>query len=318
MSRSHRSEVKAMSIAAVALASLVAGGIDAHAATGPVAKLEAKVLQISGRTLASGAVIPAGTALRPVTLSTDDPDAGPQGPLGLNNDPTTLVQGEAVTVRINGTVVATVVPAMRATALQTDAGAFTALVFSAGGNSYALPQYNQPIAGATRTTGASTLNASGVGSIVTYWYGVLPQRAVVSAGSAFSQVTEFGTITSSGVGDFLLYDADGVRGNGGSSGNEVILQDLKGLPSNGIVGRLNNRAGVDVLATVQFTDGRTLVARAVRYDSFGAYYTSSSYLIDSAALALAGQNIRTVATVVSSTPSGHGLNWQALGFTPRP
>ena len=75
--------------------------------------------------------------------------------------------------------------------------------------------------------------------------------------------------------------------------------------------------GKCVSHTVQFTDGRTLVARAVRYDSFGAYYTSSSYLIDSAALALAGQNIRTVATVVSSTPSGHGLNWQALGFTPR-
>jgi hypothetical protein len=318
----HSSKIRGGAARGVSVALLVAmaastGAATAQAAAGPpVANLAAQVLKISGRTFGGGAVIPKGVSLEKVSLTTADPDSGPQGPLGLSNDPFTLVQGEAVTVRVNGAVVATTVPPLRAASLQTDAGTFTVLVFNAGGNAYAIPQYNQPIVGVTRTVARSRLNESPVGSTVTYWYGLLPENARVLHGTAFSQVTEFGTVTSSGPADYLLYDADAVRGSGDSIGDEVALRDLGGAPSNGVVGRLALEHGTEVLATIAFENGAFLVARAVRYDSFGPYSTTSSYLVDAAALAAAGQSIRTIATVVSSSPVAHDLNWEALGFRP--
>lgn len=310
-----RRAYQATAAAALGLATLGSSPGLAAAATTPVANLQVQVLKISGRTLGSGATIPAGTSLQQVTLTTDDPDSGPQGPLGLNPDPTTLFAGEAVTMRADGALIATAVPAMRATALRTDAGTFTVLVFSAGGNSYALPQYNQPITTVTRTVAPSTLNTSAASSIVTYWNGLLPAGATVRHGSAFSQVTEVGTVTSTAVADYVLYDADAIRGSGDSSGDEVVLRDLKGAPSYGSVGRLNGSVGVEVLATVRFADGAIGAVRAVRYDNYAAYSTSSSYLFEAAALAAAGQTVQNVTGVLSTSPLSHGLTWPQLGFT---
>jgi hypothetical protein len=309
-----RRAAQPVAAAAVGLAALVGAGPGAAAAATPVANLQVQVLKINGQTLGAGATIPAGTLLQQVTLTTDDPDSGPQGPLGLNSDPTALVLGEAVTLRVNGALVATAVPAMRAAALRTDAGTFTVLVFSAGGNSYALPQYNQPITTVTRTVAPSTLNAGAASSIVTYWNGLLPAGATVRHGSAFSQVTEAGTVTSAAVADYVLYDADAIRGSGDSSGDEVVLKDLKGAPSNGSVGRLNSSVGVEVLATVRFANGAIGVVRAVRYDNYAAYYAISSYLFDGAALAAAGQTVQNVTGVLSTSPLNHGLTWPQLGF----
>ena len=47
----------------------------------PVANFEVIALRILGLTLGSGGVLPAGTVLQRVTVSTDDPATGPQGPL---------------------------------------------------------------------------------------------------------------------------------------------------------------------------------------------------------------------------------------------
>ncbi len=73
--------------------------------------------------------------------------------------------------------------------------------------------------------------------MVTYWYGLLPAHATAVHGRAFSQLCEFGAVTSAGVGDFVFYDADILCVSGERTGDEVIptdpataLKDLNQLP----------------------------------------------------------------------------------------
>ena len=55
--------------------------------------------------------------------------------------------------------------------------------------------------------------------------------------------------------------------------------------------------------------------RAVHNESFGPYYTSTSYLSEAAELVASGKPIGAIAAVLMATPSRHGLNWPALGFS---
>ena len=126
---------------------------------------EGNVFRLSGLTLGSGGTIPTGTTLEKVVLTTRDLDQG--GTEGLSLD-----AGEAANLLINGTLIATVVPQMRATLLVTDAGSFTVLVFSVGGNSYALAPFNTNFAAITHTTAPATLNIGAVTGISPIQYGL--------------------------------------------------------------------------------------------------------------------------------------------------
>ena len=88
---------------------------------------EGNVFKLSGLTLGAGGTIPTGITLEKVVLTTRDLDLG-------GNDGLSLTAGEAANLLINGTLITTIVPQMRATLLVTDAGSFTVLVFSVGGN----------------------------------------------------------------------------------------------------------------------------------------------------------------------------------------
>ncbi len=300
----HNRSVTRRTLSAVGIAVVVglgAGSTAVNAAAGPaVANLGTTVFKISGKTFGASATIPAGTALQKVSLTTDDPDAGPQGVLGLNNDPSTLVTGEAVTVKVNGATIATVFPGARATSLATDAGTFTVLVFSAGGNSYAIPRRGQEISAVTATTASSKLNAGAVSSIVTLDYGFLPVGAPARNGQAAVVNGEGATAATRAA--VTVYDVDDVRANSDSVGDEVGV-------------RIWLRNGEEVLATVQFADGSFGVVRGVRYVVTGSYglYTAS-YLFESAALTSAGKTINDVQSVLSAAAATHGLTWSALGL----
>ena len=136
---------------------------------------------------------------------------------------------------------------------------FRVLVFSAAVSTYPVPETNQALAGVTRAVSCSTLNSGAVGSVVTYWYGLLPAHSTADHGRAFSPLCEFGAATSSGVGDFVFCDADILRDSGERAGDEVIPTDPATAPQGARATQLNVRAGVEVAATVQFADGSTRV-----------------------------------------------------------
>ena len=309
-SSTRRSRRAVAAIGAVSAALIGVTGA-AHAAAPPVANLQVKVLKISGLTLGSAATIPSGTSLQVVTMTTLDPDSGPQGPLGLNPDPFSLVRGEAMTVTINGVTVAAKFPDLRAVALPTNTGTSTYLVFSAGGNSYALPKLNQNLSGITKTIATSKLNLYPVPSVITYEYGVLPEAALVFSGKVYTQGPAGGSL-----GDYLVYDADRIRGSGDSAGDEVILQDLHGAITYSYVDTVRFPASPGVLATLQFTDGTIQAVRGIAVSQSCAYCdTVTRYLFDSAALASSGHTVSSIASVISSAPSANSLNWEQLGFT---
>ena len=217
---------------AVVAASALAGAASAQAAT-PVADLETTVLRIAGPPV-SGTTIPAGTSLTPVRLTTSDPEtvAGDGGvlvagqPEVRSKNPRFVlpaVPAETATFGINGVVVATSVPALRAAWLQTDQGPVGALVFTAGGVSYAIPQLNVSVGAVSRTVASSTVNTSTVTSLITYQYSLLPVGAQPRVGTTFQQSTYGATVLGSGTAPFTVYDADAIRGNSDAAAEELVL-----------------------------------------------------------------------------------------------
>jgi hypothetical protein len=272
--------------------------------------LEANIFRISG-TIGPGGVIGAGTALQSVRLTTIDFDSGPPAPVfGIerpNYDPGLLQAGEAVSIRINGTQILSEVPNAYYTTINTNAGSFQAFVFSVGGGTYVIPQGTGNFSAVTSVTASSTVGTQAA-AINTSASNLHPENANTFSGEVYVVTSGFGTETE-GVRDALIYDADHVRGNADSSGEELEL-----FAGGGDLFSITPR---EVLAGIQFDDGTVLngVRGLNGFLSGGAYAPSTTtYLFDEAALAASGHTLRDIAQVLSTTATDHNLNWEALGF----
>ncbi len=310
-------------LAAVVIVGAVLGtssliGAATAQATPNVVDNQATILRIGGSAVTGSNPIPSGRTLTPVVLTTSDPESSAGDGTLLNGAVAgfrigrTRVPGrpaEQVTFRINGATVATSVPDMRGTSLQTDAGAIPAVVFTAGGVTYAMTR-TAP-GNATRTVAQSTVNTGTAGTIITYQYGLVPVSSRPRVGTAFIQSTFDGVTIGTRTERYTVLDADDIRRNAGAIGEELVFLGEATPRYNNLLGF----GGTDVLATVNLRSGATVAVRGVQFDVFGTYGESSStYLLDRAALAAAGATIADVAGVISSTPSAHTLTWQDLGF----
>jgi len=267
----------------------------------------------------SGTTIPAGTLLTPVRLTTSDPETAPSdGDILLAGQPEVrsrsprfvlpAVPAETATFRIDGITVATSVPPLRGSSLQTDQGPVTALVFTASGVSYAIPLLNVPVGSVSRTVASSTVNVSTVTSLITYQNGLLPVGAQPREGTTFQESTFGQTLLGTGTARFIVYDADDIRGNSDAVAEELVLSatnnNLRLTPP-----------GMKVPVTVTLGNGTTQTVRGVRYQSNFNYGSGLTiWMFDQAALAADGATVNDVTGVVSSSTTGHALTWQDLGF----
>ena len=292
-------------------------GATTTGATPNATDLEGTVLRIGGTALTGTTAIPSGRTLTPVRLTTTDPSTSDVdgfslqaaiAPVRTRRFSIPGAPAEAVTYRIDGSVVATSVPDMRRTQLQTDAGPITAIVFTASGVTYAIS--TQAVEAATRTTG-STVNTTPVTSIFTYAYGLLPVGAKSRTGDAFRQVTNFGLLGGAVATRVTVLDADDIRGNADTVAEELAVL---GEPAPRYPGRLNVQ-GAEVVATVTLRSGALLSVNALSYRETGAYlFVSTTWLFDRAALAAAGATVADITGVVSEASSSHSLAWQELGL----
>lgn len=318
--RRRRTPVRgAVTLVAVALAAATVSGTVATAqAATPTTDLETTVLRLSGPALSAGALVPAGTTLTPVRLTTSDPDTSVSDGASL----TTLKAGfsskrprfvvpdvpaEPVTFRVDGTTVATTVPDSWAVSLPTDAGTVPALVFTAQGVSYALPRRGAPVEGATTTLTAARLNKVGVTGNLTYDHGLLPVGAEVRNGRIFQEELSYDRVLGVRTGGITVYDADDVRGNADTATEEVAVEDLSDVRF--------NTTGIEVKATVSLHGGGTATVRAVRYDlPMGYGSVRTTWVFERAALAAAGRDVGDVTGVLSSSPTDYDLTWSQLGI----
>lgn len=301
----------------MALASL-AGATNADA-TPNATDLEGTILRIDGPAVTGSNPIPAGRTLTPVRLTTTDPDTSYTDGYGLQaaTPPSRITRNytspgtpaEEATFRIDGTVVATIVPEWRTTSLRTDGGVLFAFVFTAGGVTYAIPR--DGIGAATRTVANSKLSTTALSGFRAYEYGLLPVGAQTRVGMAFQQGTAFGVPTGTGgVVSRTLLDADAIRGNADTDEEELMF---RGNPAPAY--DLANPPGNEVLATITLRNGTTAQVNALSYPIYGyAGYGSTSWLFDRAALAAAGATIADVTGVISQAPTDHSLTWEQLGF----
>ena len=271
--------------------------------------LEGNVFRLSGLTLGSGGTIPTGTTLDKVVLTTRDLDQG--GTEGLSLD-----AGEAANLLINGTLIATVVPQMRATLLVTDAGSFTVLVFSVGGNSYALAPFNTNFAAITHTTAPATLNIGAVTGISPIQYGLQPEDSNTYTNQVFTTSSFGSQPPTTGLSTVHLLDTDLVRGNGATAAQEIITNDV----GSNVTRDISSQAGAaysESLTTLQFSDGTVLggveTLQSIANQAFG--FSFGSYFFDKGALAASGHTIADVAAVLSSVAFDHNLSWAQAGFT---
>lgn len=279
----------------------------------PFTTLSAGIFVIAGRQFAPGAEIPAGTSLSRATLTTIDQDTGPLGPLAIQSDPYRLNAGEAVSFRINGIEISSVVPTLVLTTLVTDAGSFRALAFTIDGNTYLIPQTNAPIDAATAITAGARLATSAFGSVETASFGLLPENADIFAGQIYTERKFGATLSSSSIGDIRLHDADDIRGNADSVGEEIAL--FTAAAPTGVSPFIGIGEAVEVFATLRFDDGGTLGLNAVMRNLSGSYGESTQrYLFDDAALAASGRTLSDIAQVVSFVSTDHDLNWTELGL----
>ncbi len=269
--------------------------------------LTTQLLKISNLKVGPGGSIGSGSAVTSATLTTIDEDSGPLGPLHLNPDPYSLTAFETLSFRINGVQVANTLPAMFATSITTNAGTFTALAFTIGNDTYLLPPGSVNIAGISSITAPAVLNSVPVTAVQTVDYGFLPENANTFTGKVFSQVTEFGSSspTSHLVTSSTVYDADHVRGNADSAGEEVGTGALRGIGS-----------GIELTTTLLFNDGTSLSGvEAVNLNSSSAYGpTVDSFIFNAADLAAAGKTLNDIANVTARQVIDHSLNWEDLGF----
>lgn len=273
------------------------------------------MLRIAGPTVSGGSVVAAGTALTKVGLTTSDPET-------FGGDASTLVArisfprsaAEDATFLIDGVVLARSVPDLRSVVLPTDNGDVPAVVFTAKGVSYAIPRLNVPVPAVTRTLTSSTVGRATFSSLVTYQYGLLPVGARPRAGATFQECTYRATVTGAGAARYTVYDADAVRGNADAVGEELVLADLGGLPSDNVPVRLPT-PGTDVVVTMTLRSGTLTTVRGVRYRTNLSYGQGvTTWALDRTALATAGATVADVTAVVSYAATPHGLTWQDLGF----
>jgi hypothetical protein len=306
-------------VAGIVLAASALAGATTADATPNATDLEGTVLRIGGAAVTGSNPIPSGRTLTPVRLTTTDPNSSDVDGFLLQAAVPTVrtnrftVPGspaEQATFRIDGTVVATSVPDFRSTSLQTDAGPLPAVVFTAGGVTYAIPR--AAVGAVTRTVARSTVGTTPITSIVTHQYGLLPVGAVTQVGSAFVQPTQ--NLAPSGPGvvrSRTLHDADVVRGNADTVAEELLVP---GNPAPVYGGREYGSPN-EVLATISLRNGTIVQVNAVSYPVSGPYGSgSTSWLFDRAALAAAGATIADVTGVISQAPTDHALTWQDLGF----
>jgi RTX calcium-binding nonapeptide repeat (4 copies) len=272
--------------------------------------LEANIFKISG-SIGPGGVISAGSALQSVRLTTIDFDSGPPAPLfGIerpNIDPGLLQAGEAVSIRINGAQILSEVPNAYFTTINTNAGSFQAFVFAAGGSTYVIPQGSGNF-GAVSSVAANSTVGTQAATINTTASNLLPENANTFSGGVYFVTSGFGPEVE-GVRGALVYDADNVRGNADSSGEELEL-----FAGGGELFSVTPR---EVLASIQFDDGTVLNGvRGLSGNLSGGAYTptTSTYLFDDAALAASGHTLGDIARILSTTATDHNLNWEELGF----
>ncbi len=316
IARPTRARSAASLIVGTVLATALASGAPhAHAAT-PTTDLETTALRISGTAIPAGGVIPAGRTLTPVRLTTSDPATTANDALILSGAVPEVrsrkprfvipaVPAEQATLGIDGVTVATTVPDFRAVSLQTDRGPVLAVVFTVGGVSYALPRSDQPN-GATGTVASSTVNTVTVSNLFALQYGLRPIGAQPRVGSMFQENMFGATTLSSQTVRRTVLDADAIRGNGDSPGDELVLAD-NGAPI--------WTPAAEVLATVTLRNGAFVAVRGLRYEEFGPYgQATTTWAFDRAALAAVGATVSDVTDVVSSAATDHDLSWQDLGF----
>jgi hypothetical protein len=262
--------------------------------------LEGQILKISGQAIGPGGTLTAGTQLTRATLTAID-FVDP----GVANDGSVFAAGEAVSFRVNGIQISAVTPTSYATLVNTNAGTFAALAFVVGNDTYLLPVTGSNLSGVTGIVANSTLNQAptAVQSISPASYGLFPENADVYTGQAFSQEF-FGTsFLSSNTVNLTLYDADNIRGNADSAGEEVIT------------GGFNLAVAREVVATLQLKNGQFLAVNAVESNLNLGYGSSrATYLFDEAALAAQGKTVADVARVISTAATDHNLNWENPGF----
>ena len=181
------------------------------------ANYEGFAFKLSGLITGSGSTIPLGTTLEKVVLTTRDLLAGATS-AEQTNDAVGLTTGEGANFLINGLLLGTVTPTFRAVQLNTNAGSYTAIVFTIGTDSYAIPLPGANFTAATVITSASVVNTPTVPVINPISFGLLPEDANTYTAQAFS-TQDFGG-PAGGLPDFsevstvTLYDTDLIRGNG--------------------------------------------------------------------------------------------------------
>ncbi len=276
----------------------------------PFTTLSRTIFKVDGIAIGPGGTIPTGTALDVVTLTTIDRDVGPYGPLALVFDPYSLTTGEDASIRIDGVEIAGVVPEFFRTTLVTDGGSLAVLAFSDGTDTYLIPRGTGVLAGSTTLNGDATLAGSTTASLSIFDYGLLPEGAATYGGQVFVEQRFGQTLLSTSILDVRLYDADAVRGNADSFGEEyAVTPTATGTPL------LALGEARDVLAVVEFQDSGILALEAIVRGVAGSYGAfTASYAFDDAALAAAGRDLGDIARVVSTTAVDHALNWEALGF----
>ena len=268
--------------------------------------LSTTVLKISGLSVSPGSTITAGRNITTARLTTIDEDAGPVGALQLNFDPYQLLPGEALSVLINGQQVASQLPALFATSIVTNAGTFTVLAFSVGGDTYLLPRTGVNAAAITSLVQPAVLNSVTASIPAAADYGFIPENANTFTGQAYT-VTKgsFGDPGTGAVTSGKIYDADRIRGNSDSDGEEV---------GTGALSRIGEAQ--EIRAVLTFKDGTALAnVEGVVKTLNGAYgYSQSTYLFNEADLAAAGKTLSDISSVASTAGFDHALNWEELGF----
>ena len=261
------------------------------------ANYEGFAFKLSGLITGSGSTIPLGTTLEKVVLTTRDLLAGATS-AEQTNDAVGLTTGEGANFLINGLLLGTVTPTFRAVQLNTNAGSYSAIVFTIGTDSYAIPLPGANFTAATVITSASVVNTPTVPVINPISFGLLPEDANTYTAQAFS-TQDFGG-PAGGLPDFsevstvTLYDTDLIRGNG----------------------EVQRTAFVETLATLQFKDGTVLGGvETLQTGGYSGYVTAFTYLFDKAALAASGHSIADVAAVLGSFATDHDLNWNEAGFS---
>lgn len=268
--------------------------------------LTTTALKISGLTVSAGSTITAGRSITIARLTTIDEDSGPLGALQINADPYSLSSSEALSILINGQNVASQLPAMFVTSIVTNAGTFTALAFSVGGDTFLLPRGNVNVSAITTLTQPATLNTVSTAINSAADYGFIPENAITFSGQAFTVTKGFYSDPGTGaVVNGLIYDADRTRGNADSVGEEV---------GTGALSRIGEAQ--EIRAVLTFKDGTALAnVEGVVKTLTGAYgYSQSTYLFNEADLAAAGKTLADIATVASTANFDHSLNWEELGF----